>query len=120
MTTYNEPLALSDVLLTEVPGISKDDRVFHGSDFVLGQVVAEVGGLIVAFDPTATTGAEAAVGLSGGPVLAASADAAGIVIARTAAVDTANLVWPTGATSGQKATAISQIKALGIVARTVQ
>lgn len=118
--TYAEPLALSDVLLTEVPGISKDDRTFTDSDFVLGEVVAELGGKIVALAPAALDASATAVGIAAGAVAAASADARGFVIARTAAVDAARLVWPTGATSGQKTTALAQLKALGIVARTVQ
>jgi Bacteriophage lambda head decoration protein D len=48
---------------------------------------------------------------------ASAADAEGVVIIRLAEVNAAELVWPAGITSGQKATALGQLAALSIIAR---
>ena len=45
-------------------------------------------------------------------------DKPGVVIARGAVVEASNLVWPAGATDAQKATAITELEARGIVVRT--
>ena len=69
-------------------------------------------------DPAATDGTEVAVG-----VLATSVDASlidredGILIARHAVVADHALTWPAGITPLDKATAIAQLKAAGVLVR---
>lgn len=48
---------------------------------------------------------------------ATSADSFGVVLARGGVVDTAGLIWPVDTTAPQKTAALTQLKALGIVAK---
>jgi len=57
------------------------------------------------------------VGVLYAPVDATSAIATGTMIARSAEVVSAKLVWGATVTASQKANAINQLAALGIIAR---
>ncbi|MNG31472.1 hypothetical protein D3C84_1172860 [compost metagenome] len=48
---------------------------------------------------------------------ATASDQPGVVISRGAVLDLAELAWPEGITEAQKATALDELTALGIVAR---
>jgi hypothetical protein len=102
-------------------GYSRDDvTVASGQNIAVGQVVGRItaSGKIGAFDPAATDGRQNAVGISLTAVDATSGDKPGVIVARHAiVVDRDNLVWGGSPTNAQKDAAISQLKALGILAR---
>jgi hypothetical protein len=82
---------------------------------VLGKVTAS--GKYKALDPAAVDGSEAAAGILYDAVDSSVADAEGVAIVRLAEVNAAELVWPTGITSPQQATALGELAALNIIAR---
>jgi hypothetical protein len=90
--------------------------VLDGQSLALLEVVAKVDGKMVALDPAAEDGSEAAAGIMIGAVDASLADKPGVAIVREAMIASANLVWPDGITAGEKAIAIAELEALGIVA----
>lgn len=100
---------------------SRDNvMVASGQVLVTGQVVGRVtaSGKIAAYNPDATDGTQNAVGIMAMDVNASAGDAPGVIIARHAViVDADNLVWAGSPTTLQKAAAIEQLKALGVVAR---
>lgn len=119
MTTVTEGNTLGDLLLVEVkPGWTKQKGVIDAGNLALGAVLAKVAGKYLAVDFAGTGGAEVAVAVLAEDVDATLADQPGIVIARGAVVNFAALVWPVGATDPQKAAAIAQLEALGIVSVT--
>ena len=118
MTTITEPVRLGDLLLVEVDGLTRDTPAFAAStDFPIGMVVAKVNDVIRPLAPAATDGTQTAYGVVGVPVVSSATPKDGMVIARLAAVESSALVWPSGITAGQKATALSQLDARGIVTR---
>lgn len=116
MMTVTEGNTLGDLLLVEVkPGWTRQKGVIHAGNLALGAVLAKVAGKYQAVDFAGAGGAEVAVAVLAENVDASLADKPGIVIARGAAVNSAALVWPAGATDPQKAAALAQLEALGIV-----
>lgn len=88
---------------------------------VLGQITAS--GKFTILNPSANDGSQNAAGiLVGGKngenrVNATAADTAGLIFKRgPAQVNLADLLWPNGITAPQKATALTQLMALGIKA----
>lgn len=73
-------------------------------------------GKVVALDPDAVDGSNHAAGIMAGAVDASAADKVGAAIVREAMIATANLVWPDGISAGEKAAAVADLEALGIVA----
>lgn len=120
MTMYLQPGSIADVLLVEVhQGWTKENGVLlAGSAYVRGEVLAKVAGKYQALDPAATGDAAVPVGVLGDPVDATLADTRGVVIARGAVVNLNALIWPTAITDVQKAAALAELDARGIVART--
>jgi hypothetical protein len=71
-----------------------------------------------ALDPSASDGTETAVGVLGNDVDATLIDREdAILIARHAIVARGALIWPTGISNAQRAAAIEQLEALGILTR---
>lgn len=119
MTTYTEPVRLGDLLLVEVDGLTRDTPAFAAStDFPIGLVVAKVNDVIRPLAPAASDGTQIAYGVVGAPVVSSATPKDGMVIARMAAVESSFLAWPSGITAAQKTTALTQLEARGIVART--
>jgi len=119
MTAITEIVRLGDLLLVEVDGLTRDTATFAAStEFPIGMVVAKVNDVIRPLAPAATDGTQIAYGVVGVPVASSAASKEGVVIARSAAVESSFLVWPSGITAAQKAAALSQLDARGIVART--
>ena len=123
MPVINEVLNLGDLLKYEAPNLYSRDQVTVAAGqnlLVLGTVVGieTATAKVKQIDPTATDGTEVAVG-----ILATSVDASlidredGILIARHAVVADHALTWPTGITPLDKATAIAQLKAAGVLVR---
>jgi hypothetical protein len=123
MPVINEVLNLGDLLKYEAPNLYSRDQVTVAAGqnlLVLGTVVGieTATAKVKQIDPAATDGTEVAVG-----ILATSVDASlidredGILIARHAVVADHALTWPTGITPLDKATAIAQLKAAGVLVR---
>lgn len=91
------------------------------ADFVVGDgfdiTVAAGSGKYQAIDFAGTGGAEKAAAVAYDKVDATAADKKGVVLARGAVVDVAGLIWPAGATDVEKAAALVELEARGIVAR---
>ncbi|WP_027853846.1 head decoration protein [Marinobacterium litorale] len=91
------------------------------ADFAKGDTftitVAEGSGKIVEWDPAANDGSEIAAGVLFDNVDATSGDKKGVLIARLAEVNGAELVYLSGATSGNKATAAEQLEKRNIIVR---
>ena len=122
MPVITEGLNLGDLLKYEAPNLYSRDQVTvaAGQNLVLGTVVGidATTAKVKQIDPAATDGTEVAVG-----VLATSVDASlidredGILIARHAVVADHALIWPAGIAPLDKATAIAQLKAAGVLVR---
>lgn len=122
MTAIAQPKNLGDLLKYEAPNLySRDqDTVAAAQNLPLGTVVGRetATAKLKAIDPTATDGTETAVGVLGNDVDATLIDREdAILIARHAIVARGELVWPTGISAAQKAAAIEQLDALGILTR---
>jgi hypothetical protein len=123
MPSIQEALNLGDLLKYEAPNLYSRDlaTVASGQNLALGTVVgrAPVTGKLSPIDPDALDSSAEAVG-----VLAFSIDATAtdrddaLLIARHAIVASHALVWPAGITPTQKATAIAQLTARGVLVRT--
>jgi len=122
MSVITEGLNLGDLLKYEAPNLYSRDQVTiaAGQNLAIGTVVGieTATSKIKQIDPAATDGTEIAVG-----VVATSVDASlidredGILIARHAVVADHALTWPAGITPLEKATAIAQLKAAGVLVR---
>ena len=120
MTTVTEPNNLGDLLKFEQDALYSRDEVTvaTGQDLALGAVVGRNSSSeIVAIDPSATDGTEIAIGVMAETVEATAATTPAVIIARHALVAQPALVWPSGITAAQIATALSQLEQRGIVAR---
>jgi len=123
MSAIHETHNLGDLLKYEAPNLYSRDRatVASGRKLALGTVVGRdtLTTKLKALSPTATDGTEIAVG-----VLAADVDATlididqALLIARHAIVATHALVWPAAITPTEKAAAIAQLEARGVLVRT--
>lgn len=91
------------------------------ADFVVGDkftiTIAEGSGKVKEIDFSAVDGSEDAYGFVVAAYDASAADVNGVAIVRDAIIASSALVWPSGATAGQKAAALAQMKAVGIVVR---
>ena len=91
------------------------------TDFAAGDrftiTVAAGSGKYKEYDPANTDGSQTTVAILYAAVDATAADAEGVIIARHAEVNAAELVWFDGATAEQKAAALAQLKTSDIVAR---
>jgi hypothetical protein len=119
MATFNQPKDLGDLLLVQVsPGWTKDRiTLLGGTDYALGQVLANVAGKYQAFDPAGTGSAKKAVAVLAERTDATTGDTPAVVIARGAVLALSELVWPPGITEPQKAAALDDLNTQGIVAR---
>ncbi len=121
-TVFTESMNLGDLLKYEAPNLYSRDRVTvaAGQNLPLGAVIGVVTatGKVKQIDPSATDGTQVAAG-----VLMQRCDAAlaerddGLMVARHAIVSDHALQWPTGITAAEKASAVAQLKALGVLVR---
>lgn len=119
MSTHTPRKKLGDLLLVEVaPGWTKGKgTLLGGTQYALGQVLAKVSGKYQVLDPAGTAAAKKAVAVLAEDVDATAADKSGLTIERGAVLEVTELVWPAGITDAQKATALDELTALGIVPR---
>ncbi|WP_264683284.1 MULTISPECIES: head decoration protein [unclassified Wolbachia] len=117
MSTITEQNNLGDLLKYEVSNLYSRDQitVAKGQNLKLGTVVGydTKDGLIKALNPTATDGA---IGVIVSDVNATE-NAKAVIITRGAILADHAIVWPTGITEEQKAAAIKQLEARGIIVR---
>lgn len=92
------------------------------TDFIVGDgfdvTIAAGSGKVTAVNFAAIDGSAVAFGVLGEAVDASLADVSTFAIVREAIVKTSGLVWPSGASAGQKAAALDQLAAKGVIART--
>lgn len=122
-TVFIEALNLGDLLKYEAPNLYSRDRITlaAGQHLPLGTVVGTVTatGQFKQIDPSATDGTQVAAG-----VLLQACDATlidrddALIAARHAIVAHHALAWPDAITLAEKSTAMSQLKALGVLVRT--
>jgi hypothetical protein len=122
MPTLTQAPNLGDLLKYEAPNLYSREQatVAAGQNLPLGAVVGRetATSKLKALDPAAGDGSEVALG-----VLALAVDATlidredAILIARHAIVARQALIWPTGLTAAQRAAAIAQLEARGILVR---
>jgi len=122
MPVITEGMNLGDLLKYEAPNLYSRDQatVASGQNLALGAVVGIVSatGKVKALDPAATDGSQTAAGIVLQPVDATAGDRDdGILLARHAIVADSALVWPAGITNAEKAAAVAQLKAIGILVR---
>ncbi|WP_175946622.1 head decoration protein [Burkholderia pyrrocinia] len=91
------------------------------TDFIVGDEfdvdVSAVSGTFVPLNPTATDGTQIAAGISFGTYDATLTDVPGLAVVRDAEVNGGELIWPTGITAAQIATAAGQLVSRGIITR---
>ena len=122
MSTFTEPLNLGDLLKYEAPNLYSRDRVTEaaGQNLPLGTVLGIVtsSGKYKQLDPSTDDGSQVAA-----DVLLQTCDATllerddGLVVARHAIVADHALQWSEAITAAEKASAIAQLKALGVLVR---
>ncbi|MFJ4141425.1 head decoration protein [Pseudomonas sp. NPDC089734] len=119
MATFKPAKQVGDLLLVEVAaGWTKDTvTLLGGSVYPFGAVLATVSGKFQVLDPAGTAAAKKSVAVLTEHVDASGGDAPGVVIARGAVLDIAELIWPEGITDAQKTSALAELSAQGIVAR---
>ena len=123
MPAIQESLNLGNLLKYEASHLYSRDQVtvLAGEVLPLGAVVGRVSasGKVKALDPIATDGSEIAVGVLITPQDALAGDQTdGLMVSRHAIVADHALTWPAGITPLQKATALHQLNALGILVRS--
>lgn len=123
MPTFTEANRHGDVVKREWEPLFNRETVTvaSGQNLRVGAVVGRItsGGQFQALATSGTTGAQNAAGvLVQRDVDASAAATPGVVLVRgPAVVSESALVWPSAATDLQKAAAIAQLVALGIVVR---
>jgi len=86
-----------------------------GAGTVLGRITST--GEYAAVNPEASDGSEAAAAVLYAAVDASAAAAPAVIIARSAEVNAAELVWPEGITPAQQAAAVADLAAVGVITR---
>lgn len=121
MPVQAEPNYLGDWLKFEEDNhYSRDEvTVASGQNLATGTVIGIItaSGKVTQLAPGASDGSQNAAGVLLNAVDASSGDKPGVIIARHAVCSDKGLVWPASITGPQKATAISQLKALGVLVR---
>jgi len=121
MPVQAEPNYLGDWLkFEEDNNYSRDEvTVASGQNLAAGTVVGVItaSGKVTQLAPGASDGSQNAAGVLLNAVDASTGDKPGVIIARHAVCSDKGLVWPASITDPQKSTAISQLKALGVLVR---
>ena len=121
MPVQNESNYLGDWLKFEEDNLYSRDEVTvaSGQNLATGTVVGIIttSGKVTQLAPAANDGSENAAGVLVGNVDATADDQPGVIIARHAICSNKGLTWPGSITGPQKAAALSQLKALGILVR---
>ncbi|WP_353287607.1 head decoration protein [Wolbachia endosymbiont (group B) of Gerris lacustris] len=119
MTSITEQNNLGDLLKYEASSLYSRDQitVAKGQNLKLGTVVSrDKDNMIRIINPTATDGTQTAIGVIASDVNAKE-NSKGVIIARGAMLADHAVVWPANITEEQKAAAIKQLEAQGIIIR---
>ena len=121
MPVQAEPNYLGDWLKFEEDNHYSRDEVIvaSGQNLAAGTVVGVItaSGKVTQLAPGASDGSQNAAGVLLNAVDATAGDQPGVIVARHAICSDKGLIWPASITGPQKATAISQLKALGVLVR---
>lgn len=123
MTILEQDMARTAAyIISEAAGHRSRDQglVGTGADVVkagtvMGKITAD--GKLMPLDTAAVDGTEAAAGILYQGCDATSADVRRTYTARDTEASDAQLTWPDGISAGDKATAIAELAALGIIVR---
>lgn len=112
----------SEFLISEASGYRSREEITLASDSGVvktGTVLAVVTatGKYVPLDQDGDDGSEVAAGVLYRDTDATSADARALAIVRDAEVNALNLIWPDDIEAGEKATAIGELEAAGVIVR---
>ena len=101
-------------------GLSLENiTIASGQDLEAGTVLGKItlSGLYTQLDPGASTGEQSAAGILFAAVDASDGQVDGVAVVRVAEVNQHELIWPDDISTGEKDTAIAQLKALFVVPR---
>ncbi len=121
MPMIEEPARTGEFILSEANGARSRENVTVAQGHtmqpgtVLGVVAAS--GEYVPLDPSATDGSETAAGVLYDAVDSTGGAVTAVAVVRDAELKENYLVWPAGITDAQKAAALAQLRALGMIAR---
>lgn len=123
MATITERNNLADLVKYEEECLDYSrnaETVAAGQNLGLGTVLGRKtsDGKLYAIDPGASDGTQNAAGVLIQEVDATLIDRTGLVIARHAVLADKAVIWPAGITAPQKAAAIAQLEAKGILIRS--
>ncbi|MDG7056611.1 MAG: head decoration protein [Wolbachia endosymbiont of Penenirmus auritus] len=119
MTNISEGNNLGDLLKYEASSLYSRDQitVAKGQNLKLGTVVGrDKDNAIKIINPTATDGTQTAIGVIINDV-DAKENTKSVIVTRIAMLADHAVVWPTNITEEQKATAIKQLEARGVIIR---
>ncbi|UXX40341.1 head decoration protein [Wolbachia endosymbiont of Oryzaephilus surinamensis] len=119
MSSITEQNNLGDLLKYEASSLYSRDQitVAKGQNLKLGTVVGcDKDNMIKIINPTATDGTQTAIGVIISDVNAGE-NTKGVIITRIAILADHAVVWPANITEEQKAAAIKQLEARGIIVR---
>lgn len=121
MTTLNESLYPLEFVVSEASGTRSRDTatLVSGQNLDAGTVLGKItaSGKLTQFNQDGADGSETAMAILAYPCDASGADATCVIVARDAEVNAAELAWPNDIEAGEKATAITQLAAAGIIVR---
>lgn len=121
MTVAIEPNNLGDLLKFEAPSLYSREEitVAQGQNLTLGTLVGQESetDLIKALNPAATDGTQNALGALIADADASSANIKAVIVTRDAILADHAVVWPSAITLEQKAAAIKQLEARGVIIR---
>ncbi|WP_264375426.1 head decoration protein [Wolbachia endosymbiont (group B) of Sphaerophoria taeniata] len=121
MSSITEQNNLGDLLKYEASNLYSRDQitVAKGQNIKLGAVVAKKtdDGFIRVLSPTGTDGTQTAIGVITNDINSKDSDMKGVIITRIAMLADHAVVWPANITEEQKAAAIQQLEARGIIIR---
>ncbi len=122
MATSTMSPTLGDIVYWEEDNNYSRDvvTVALGQNLSLGTVVGKITatGEYTILAPAAVDGSEVAAGIMLADCDATAAATDGVALVREAIISSEELVWPDGILDSEKATALEQLKTLGIITRT--
>jgi hypothetical protein len=121
MTVAIEPNNLGDLLKFEAPSLYSREEitVAQGQNLTIGTIIGQEAetDLIKALNPAATDGTQNALGALIAEVDATSGNTKAVIVTRDAILADHAVVWPSAITLEQKAAAIKQLEARGVIIR---